>query len=153
MKSTLEPYEVNPANLLVQHQLLIRSKLSAVRKYMSVLKSDQKKMTTQIYRIMFLFIDHSSVANMTRLCCAWRVPYITVKFAFMWIWLSFFPNGATAPSGLLTIEASRSHSDTPHSVGLPWMSDQPVAETSIWQHTTFTRDKYPCPRRDSNSQS
>jgi hypothetical protein len=32
--------------------------------------------------------------------------------------------------GLLTIEDSRSHSDTPHSVGLLWTSDQPVAETS-----------------------
>jgi hypothetical protein len=28
--------------------------------------------------------------------------------------------------GLLTIEASRSHSDTPHSVGLLWTSDQPT---------------------------
>jgi hypothetical protein len=27
--------------------------------------------------------------------------------------------------GLLIIEASRSHSDTPHSVGLLWTSDQP----------------------------
>jgi len=32
--------------------------------------------------------------------------------------------------GLLIIEASRSHSDTPHSVGLLWTSDQPAAETS-----------------------
>jgi hypothetical protein len=33
--------------------------------------------------------------------------------------------------GLLIIEASRSHFlDTPHSVGLLWTSDQPVAETS-----------------------
>jgi hypothetical protein len=32
--------------------------------------------------------------------------------------------------GLLVIEASRSHSDTPHSVGLLWASDQPDAETS-----------------------
>jgi len=30
----------------------------------------------------------------------------------------------------LIIESSRSHSDTPHSVGLLWMSDQPDAETS-----------------------
>ena len=29
---------------------------------------------------------------------------------------------------LLTVEASQSHSDTPHSVGLPWTSDQPDAE-------------------------
>jgi len=38
--------------------------------------------------------------------------------------------------GLLIIENSRSHSDTLHSVGLLWTSDQPVAETSTWQHTT-----------------
>jgi hypothetical protein len=50
--------------------------------------------------------------------------------------------------------ASRSHSlNTPNSVGLPWMKDQPHAETSTWEHATFTRDKLPCPRRDSNPQS
>jgi hypothetical protein len=32
--------------------------------------------------------------------------------------------------GLLIIEASPSHSDTPQSIGLLWMSDQPDAETS-----------------------
>jgi len=32
--------------------------------------------------------------------------------------------------GLLVIEASRSHSDTPHLVGLLWMSDQLDAEIS-----------------------
>jgi len=32
--------------------------------------------------------------------------------------------------GLLNIEVSQSHSDTQHSVGLLWMSDQPGAETS-----------------------
>jgi hypothetical protein len=34
---------------------------------------------------------------------------------------------------LLIIEASQSHSDTPHSVVLLWRSDQPDAETS--QHS------------------
>jgi len=33
-------------------------------------------------------------------------------------------------------EASRSHNDAPHSVGRIWTSDQLVAETSTWQHTT-----------------
>jgi hypothetical protein len=33
------------------------------------------------------------------------------------------------------------------------MSDQLVAETSTWQHTTLTTDKYPCPRWDSNLRS
>jgi len=49
--------------------------------------------------------------------------------------------------------ASRSHSlDTPQTVGLLWTSDQPNAETSTWQHTTLTRDKQPCPQRNSNPQ-
>jgi len=32
------------------------------------------------------------------------------------------------------------HSDTPHSVGLLWTSDQPDAETSSWQHTSNIHD-------------
>jgi hypothetical protein len=32
---------------------------------------------------------------------------------------------------LLTVEVSRSHSDTPQTVGLLWMSDQPDAEISL----------------------
>jgi hypothetical protein len=44
----------------------------------------------------------------------------------------FFPMARQPLGGLgrLIIEASRSHSDTPHSVGLLWTSDQPDAETS-----------------------
>ena len=45
------------------------------------------------------------------------------------------------------------HTDTPHSVGLLWMSDQPDAETSTWQNTTLTTDKHPYQRWDSNPQS
>ena len=32
--------------------------------------------------------------------------------------------------GFLIIAVSRQHSDTPHSLGLLWTSDQPVAETT-----------------------
>jgi len=39
---------------------------------------------------------------------------------------------------------------TPHSVGLLQASDQPVAETSTWQHTTLTTDRHAYPQRDSN---
>jgi len=53
----------------------------------------------------------------------------------------------------LIVEVSRSHTDTPHSVGLLWTSDKPVAETCTWQHTTLTTDRHPCPGRDSNAQS
>ena len=42
--------------------------------------------------------------------------------------------------GVLIIETSRSHLDTPHSIWHPWTSDQPHVETSTWQHTTFKSD-------------
>jgi hypothetical protein len=47
-----------------------------------------------------------------------------------------FPVAQEPKSGLgrLLLEVSRSHSDTPHSVGLLWTSDQSVAETSTRQH-------------------
>jgi len=34
------------------------------------------------------------------------------------------------------------HTHTAQSVGLPWTSDQPDAETSTWQHTTLTRGRH-----------
>jgi hypothetical protein len=37
--------------------------------------------------------------------------------------------------GLLIVNFSGSHSDTPHSVELLWSSDQPVVENSTWQHS------------------
>jgi hypothetical protein len=43
---------------------------------------------------------------------------------------------------LLFTEATRSHSDTPHSVGILWTNDEPDAETSTWQHQALTRDIY-----------
>ena len=48
--------------------------------------------------------------------------------------------------GAHILDVSRSHNDAPQSVGHFWTSDQLVAETSTWQHTTLTTDKYPCPR-------
>ena len=59
----------------------------------------------------------------------------------------FFGGGAVSspPVGqkLLIHEVSRSHSDTPQSIGLLWTSDQLVAETSTCQHTTLTTDRHP----------
>ena len=48
---------------------------------------------------------------------------------------------------------SITHNDSTYSVELLWTSDKPLAETSIWQHTTLTRDKRLCPRWDSNPKS
>ena len=68
-----------------------------------------------------------------------------------YVW-SFF-RSATAFRGPKPRQASRSHSDTPQSVGPLWTSDQLVTETSTWQNTTLTGDRHPCLRRDSNPQS
>jgi hypothetical protein len=52
--------------------------------------------------------------------------------------------------GLLIVEASRSNSDTPHTVGLPWTGYQPDTNSSTGQHTTLSNIN-PWPRPDSNS--
>ena len=67
---------------------------------------------------------------------------------------SHFFDGPPSPlvgKSLLIIEASRSHSDTPHLVGLLWTSDRPEAETLTTQ--ILARDRHPSPRRDSNPAS
>jgi hypothetical protein len=68
-------------------------------------------------------------------------------------WKCYMTQQPLGGQGLLLIEASRSHSDTPQSVWLLWTSDQPDAQISTWQHTTPTRDRHPWPRRYSNPQS
>jgi len=50
------------------------------------------------------------------------------------------------------LNVSRSHT-THQSVGLLWTSDQLIAETSTWQYTTLTTEKYSCPLWDSNPRS
>ena len=80
----------------------------------------------------------------------WKSDLTYVVYATTAVFF-FMAQQPLATQGLV-IETSRSLSDTPHSVGLLCTSDQPVAETSTWQHTTLTRDRQPCPRRDSNPQ-
>jgi hypothetical protein len=52
--------------------------------------------------------------------------------------ICFFPVGQKPNSGPhhLIFEVSRSHTGRPHSVGLLWTMDRPVAETSNLQETT-----------------
>jgi hypothetical protein len=59
----------------------------------------------------------------------------SVMFFFQW------RNSPQWGQGILIIRASRSHSDTPHLIGLLWTSDQPGAEASTRQHTTLKRDR------------
>ena len=67
--------------------------------------------------------------------------------------LSFVARQSLLGKGLHIVEASRSPSDTPNSVGFLWTSDQADVKTSTWQHTLLTRGRHPCTRRDSNPQS
>ena len=55
--------------------------------------------------------------------------------------VSFVKQQSLAGQGLPIVETSRSHSDTPHLVGLLWTSDQSDAEISTWQHTTLKKTK------------
>jgi len=48
--------------------------------------------------------------------------------------------------GLLLIQESRSHSDTPHSIGLLWMSDKSDAESSNLQHNAQMWQTYVPPQ-------
>jgi hypothetical protein len=98
-------------------------------------------------------LQRSSLAPSAFWCAVFHYPVQTVTRLAIYI---FFPMTRQPLGGLgrLIFKASRSHYlDTPQSVGLLWTSDQPVAETSNWQHTTLTTDRYPCHRWDSNPQS
>jgi hypothetical protein len=58
----------------------------------------------------------------------------------------FFCGVAFQPGhGLFILEVSRSHLNTPLSVGFLWMSVQLVAETTTWQHISLTTEKHSCP--------
>jgi hypothetical protein len=54
--------------------------------------------------------------------------------------------------GLLSTQATQSHSDTTRSVRLLYSSNLSVTETST-NNTTLKRKRRPCPRRDSKRQS
>jgi len=53
---------------------------------------------------------------------------LTQQILLLVFQIPFLDLTAIVGQGLLIVEASLSHSDTPHSVGLLWMSDQPEAE-------------------------
>jgi hypothetical protein len=85
------------------------------------------------YDLMVDFCEHGSEPSDTKVAGNFlhsRGLYECLCRA-RWIDFSFFM--ARQPQwglGFLIVEVSRSHSDTPHSVGLLWRSDRPVAETS-----------------------
>jgi hypothetical protein len=88
----------------------------------------------------------SKPAHQTVTYIQWHIPDVV----FIFFAVALQPN---AGHGLLILEVPRSHNDAPQSVGLLWTSDQLVAETSTWKHTTLTTDKHSCPHWDSNLRS
>jgi hypothetical protein len=80
----------------------------------------------------------------------WFVRPFSLLMKCNWICLrGLFFHGSTARYGPgpphcrgFTIALSHTHNNT---VGLLWTSDQPVAQTSTWQHAAFTTDRHPCP--------
>ena len=69
-----------------------------------------------------------------------KAVYCCLTYTFEVTCWTFLPwrNSPPVGQGVIIIEYSWSHSHTPHSVGLLWTSDQPVAETSKWQHSQET---------------
>ena len=95
-----------------------------------------------------------TAVNFALWSCLWCLPTFGENFLLPSSgYLFFVAQQSYSVLGSLMFKVFRLHTDTPHSVGLLWTRDRPVAETSTWQHTTFTTDKHPCPLRDSNPPS
>ena len=82
--------------------------------------------------------------------------YLHIHLDKFTAWKSLYFHGATSPSvpgpsNYRNLTITLRHS--PQSVGFLWASDQPDAETSTWQHTTFTRRRLHCSRRDSRTRN
>ena len=99
------------------------------------------KLRESIWRTLCLGCDTKSVRNLMTL---WRNTTLcpsanSSPFIFFFCDTSTRSRVMASPYG-----ASCSHTmDKPHSVGILCTSDQPNTETSIWQHTTLTREKHP----------
>jgi hypothetical protein len=108
-----------------------------------------------LYEPFFRFTTGWTKMHLTFVLLSKVQPYLTARNCIVCTrGAPYFPNvmfffyhGATAPvgQGLLLVEDSRSHSDTPHLVRLLWTSDQPDAEPSTWQRKTLTKDSNLCP--------
>jgi hypothetical protein len=98
-------------------------------------------------RLAVLFAVRFSAKESARVSVL-HITSVTL-FCYVFIFMAYQP---LVRQGFLIIEASRSHSDTPHSAGLLWTRNRPVAEISTWQNTTLTRDRHPSLRWGSKPQ-
>ena len=105
------------------------------------------------YRVIYIFLNFSTIISTSKavglatsgsaVCTSICLTSLTLRLlmSYIYIWSTY--------SWCFYI----THNDAAQSLGLLWTSDQLVAETSTWQHTTLTTDKYPCPRWDSHPRS
>ena len=108
-----------------------------------------------------LFPSSAEVRNhwavLFTLTCGCLIKHWHFTFMYTLFIYAFFSMARQSLGGLGHLIVFRDFTitllDTPHLVGLLSTRDQPVAETSTWQHTTLKKDRHPCPRRDSNPQS
>ena len=80
--------------------------------------------------------------------------FLSFVLSFFLSFFPVFPLDILLPNHCRCIDfcCTGSHSKT-HSLKLLWTKDQPVVKTSTWQLTTFTRNRKPCHRRNSNPKS
>jgi hypothetical protein len=90
---------------------------------------------------------------------AWMCPFFNHLLYVLYNILKIFklppPQWRNSPlwARVSSLSWLHDYSDTPHSIGLLWASDQPSAKTSTQQHTTLKRNRHSCPQWDLNSQS
>jgi len=83
------------------------------------------------FAVTILLLLHTHISLLYRRCYIIRTTGSVIKENTCFsVLVDFSFPGLTAVLGrsLLFVEGSRSHLDTPHSVGLLWTSDQPDAQ-------------------------
>ena len=143
-------------------QFAFRLRISCRIFLCSLTLNNTSSFLTWSVQLIFSILLHHHISKLSR--CFWSTarsvqvsaPYKARKAKVSRItYVNRYFSMAQQPmgQGLLIIEASRSHSDTSHSVGLLWISDQPDLELCLTTHNTQKKNRQPCPRWDSNPQS
>jgi hypothetical protein len=102
---------------------------------------------TEIRKHFVFFLDSKKVEIAEYLL---QIHACDILFALTALFFCLNGSAPLVGQDLLIDEASVTHSNTPHSVGLLWTRDQPVED---YLTTHKSHDRHPCSRRDSNRQS
>jgi hypothetical protein len=128
-----------PSNVILSYHHALYDKLSQISNWLSPWNLQLPKLFAWLQFSSFRFYRTSSKRTLPTL----EILCITC----------FIPRQPLMGLGLLIVHFSRSHSDTPQSVGLLWTSYGSETDNSYNKKHTHTRDRRPCPRRGLNPQS